>query len=248
MKTNDALVALIPTKNDWDLARSKGWYRIPTRSAPELVRNGNVQFIAFYFPKAFGKDAYQISWYAQVERITTMHRTELFPEEPINEKSSKTYYILHLDRLQPLPKPIRSNKARRLIFIPTTTKKLFHAEEINDVFNASPLENKLYEQFKQHNIHTERQLTVQIKRSRFILDFAIFCKERNINVECDGDSYHLSPEQIKVDKVRNNYLASSGWQVLRFSTYEIADHLPETVRTVQESIQEYGGLILPTKE
>lgn len=39
---NTVLVALLPTVADWRLARGQGIYRIPVRSAPELVRTGTL--------------------------------------------------------------------------------------------------------------------------------------------------------------------------------------------------------------
>ncbi len=59
----------------------------------------------------------------------------------------------------------------------------------------------------------------------FYLDFAIFCKERNINIEFDGDRFHLSEFNVKRDKNRNNILSSLGWSILRFTTEDIRRNL-----------------------
>jgi hypothetical protein len=43
---NDTLVALVPSRRDWDLILTQGWYRIPVRFAPPMVKDGSVQYIA----------------------------------------------------------------------------------------------------------------------------------------------------------------------------------------------------------
>jgi very-short-patch-repair endonuclease len=240
--SNSVLAAIVPTLGDWDIILRHGWYRIPTTSAPAMVRDSSIEVIAFYFPKIFGEQGGSIRWYSSVISIDKKHRTELFPEEPINAKSSKNYFILRLGELKPLAAPILSHKPRRILFIPTTSFKLFNATDINDIFSDSHLEELLWHQLKQYKIKAERQLYLEIKRSRFILDFAIFCTEGNINIECDGDAYHLSEKQVKMDKIRNNYLTSSGWQVLRFSTNDIERHMAETMHLVRSTIKQSGGL------
>ena len=73
-------------------------------------------------------------------------------------------------------------------------------------------------------------------------DFAIFCKIRNINVECDGDTYHNDKPQVQYDKNRNNFLESKGWSVLRFTTNNLTKELDKTVNVVCETINKYGGV------
>ena len=74
------LVALLPTVADWHLAREQGIYRIPVRSAPELVRTGKLTHIAFYFPMAFGAEACTVRWYAPISRLVVRKRSEILPE------------------------------------------------------------------------------------------------------------------------------------------------------------------------
>ncbi len=59
------------------------------------------------------------------------------------------------------------------------------------------------------------------KLDTYFLDFAIFCNQGKINVETDGDTWHIGPESAQVDRLRDNNLASHGWKVLRFNTTEI---------------------------
>lgn len=59
--SNDTLVALFKDKNDYLIARDQGWYRIPTNvRVPDIVRNGSIQYIAFYYKKLFGDWKYSL--------------------------------------------------------------------------------------------------------------------------------------------------------------------------------------------
>ncbi|MBK9599079.1 MAG: hypothetical protein IPO60_12375 [Flavobacteriales bacterium] len=40
LEPNTALVAIVPSRRDWELVRTQGWYRIPVRTAPEMVKEG----------------------------------------------------------------------------------------------------------------------------------------------------------------------------------------------------------------
>jgi hypothetical protein len=48
--------------------------RYEARKAPEIVRDGTLTHVAFYFPKEFGNDAFQVKWYAQVHSIVVRRR------------------------------------------------------------------------------------------------------------------------------------------------------------------------------
>ena len=49
-------------------------------------------------------------------------------------------------------------------------------------------------------IPSERQFEVTVGPSRFKLDFAVFCKHRNIGLECDGDMVHMRRSSVERDK------------------------------------------------
>ena len=42
--------------------------------------------------------------------------------------------------------------------------------------------------------------------SRCCQNFALFCPERNIDVECDGDTWHIKPDAAAHDNTRNNFM------------------------------------------
>jgi very-short-patch-repair endonuclease len=104
------------------------------------------------------------------------------------------------------------------------------------------LEDILWERFIEKKIEAERQFFILGNEKSYFLDFAIFCKTRNINVECDGDKYHTEKFDVQYDKDRNNLLESKGWAVLRFTTQNLTKGLDDSVNLVCEAINKYGGV------
>jgi very-short-patch-repair endonuclease len=239
---NDTLVAIMNSLLDFHIAENYNWYRIPVDSAPQIVKDETIKYLAFYHTKIFKDEKYSIRWYAKVKNIEIVGRRDLFPEEPKNIKTKKQYYKLNFDSLKQLPNPVISKIGRRIVFIPTNRYKLFNARDINDIFNNSPLDNELWNVLAKKGISAEREYYVNMNDKMFCLDFAIFCKKGNINVECDGDEFHMKPDAVRKDKKRNNILSSNGWSVLRFTTDEIKYDLKDTVSCVQETIKTYGGI------
>lgn len=240
--SNNTLVALVPSRRDWDLIRTQGWYRIPVRFAPPMVKEGTIEYIAFYFPSVFAEEKQSIRWYAPVGSLVVRKRSELLPGEPHHKHAHWEYYVVGCKDLRHLPHVIPSRKARRLLFISTTIEKLLTAPEINYLFNDSPLEDMLWLELLQAGIPSERQYEVTVGQGRYKLDFAVFCKDRNLAIECDGDEYHMRRSAVERDKKRSNALQSRGWSILHFTTAELKKNLPGTMRVIRDSIEHHGGL------
>lgn len=241
-KNNNVLVVIIPTIVDFEIAKSHNWYRIPVKSAPVIVKDDSVKIIAFYHTSKFEKDKFSIRWYAYVRSISIVKRSQLFPGEPLNEKSGNDYYKIEFDALLRLAIPIFSLRHRRILFIPTTEEKFFSAKEINFLFNDSPLEDILWSEFVKQNLLVERQHFFGVAGRKIFMDFALFCKTRNIDIECDGDYFHNKPNDIQADKTRNNLLESKGWSVLRFTTYDLTQNLEPSIKIIYSTINKYGGI------
>ena len=240
----EVLVALIKDKRDFAILQNQNWYRIPVSSVEKwLKERWPPKWIAFYQPKEFGDEAYSVRYYTEVLDIQTVHRSQLFPNEPADKKSNYRYYKMILSTLKTLPEPIFSRRWRRIVFVSTTWQKFINAVEINDLYDESPLEDRLWAEFKRHNIPAERQEFITIKQQNYALDFAIFCENGNIDVETDGDSWHANPEKAAEDNLRDNFLEAAGWKVLRFSTPHIQEQATEyCIPTVTETINNLGGV------
>lgn len=247
---NNTLVAVLPNVADFEIARDQHWYRIPLRikSIPRVLKEGRLQFLAFYHTRIFGKIAYSVRYVAAVKSVAVVKRKELvpFPQTPKARaqwlhKAEDDYYRIEISPLQELPNPIISRKWRRIVFLETTDQKLFAATEINDLFQGNHLEEKLYSALKAAQIPVEREFHVEVEKRHCFLDFAVFCKSGKINIECDG-GYHDHLPIVDADRGRNNLLQSAGWSVLRFSASDVYHHMDKNLALVAETITQYGGL------
>lgn len=237
----EVLIAMVNNPIDLAIIRDEGWYRIPVASVPKRFPP---EFIAFYQTRIFKESACQVRYYGEVDQIKKVFRTELFPKEPQNGKSDKEYFQIRIKELRTLKQPIKSQKPRRIVFIPTTKEKFFGSELINDVFDESPLEDLLWYALKKNQISAERQWELIFKNDRFILDFAMLCEKGFIDVETDGDTYHTDKEKSQTDNARNNLLESKGWHVLRFNTHAIKEQMEQyCIPTIKSMTEKLGGMI-----
>ncbi len=235
------LIAVLNNRADLERARAEHWYRIPVHAAPDGLQS--IRWIAFYLTKAFGPEKWSIRHWAAVLEIQRTTRLELLPAEVAHPRRQNLYYRLGLGPLQLRSAAILSRRRRRIVFIPSIWKKFTEALEINDLVHGSPLEDRLWAAFKQEQIPAERQWWEGDEVTRYCLDFALFCPERNIDVECDGDTWHINRESAAHDNSRNNFLEQRGWHVLRFNTAQLTNDLPGCVRNVTTLVNRCGGLI-----
>ncbi len=241
-----ALVAIMNNKADFARARHEHWYRIPVRSAPPRVDFSQLVRLAFYQTKIFGEEKWAVNYHAEVRSVDRAKRIELLPDERDHPRAQDEYYRLQIGDLERLPKPIPSRRWRRIVFIPTTTEKLFQAEEINDLYHESPLEDELWRHLKRVGIHAERQFYIGKRDRIYCLDFAIFCARGNLNVECNGEEWHSDPEAQARDEQRDADLAQWGWSVLRLTTHQIRSRMNQSLSLIQEHILGLGGLKEPS--
>jgi len=237
---SDVLVAIMNKQSDFHILQDQLWYRIPVATAP---KRWPPRWLAFYQTKIFDDEAYAVNHYGRVRSIQVRRRRELFPDEVPNPKSDRRYYQIHLEGLEHLAQPILSRRWRRIVFIPTTWAKFGQAAEINDLYDESPLEDRLWAQLKRQQIAAERQWALKVGKAWYFLDFALFCTEGRIDVETDGDTWHADPERIPEDNRRDNDLASTGWHVLRFNGRQIRESLTDyCVPKVTKMINRLDGL------
>ncbi len=237
-----ALVAIMNNRADFARATHEHWYRIPVRSAPPRIDFARLSRLAFYQTKVFGSEKWAVNYHAEVRDVDRVKRIELLPQERDHPRAQDEYYRLRIGDLERLASPIPSRRWRRIVFIPTTTEKLFRAEEINDLYHESPLEDELWRHLKKAGIPAERQFYIGKRERIYCLDFAIFCARGNLNVECNGDEWHSSPEDVAQDEQRNKDLAQWGWSVLRFTTQDIRKRTRKSLGLIQENIFNLGGL------
>jgi very-short-patch-repair endonuclease len=199
-------------------------------------------YLAFYQTKAFGGEKWAVNYYAPTRRYRLVTRAELLPEEAEHPRAAEPYYKVEIGPLQRLPRPIPSRRLRRITFIPTTMERLLRAEEINDLWDRDPREEKLWQAFKREGIEAERQYEVEEGMVQHLVDFAIFCQEGQVAVVCEGE---LAGESVKVIRERqaSDYgLAACGWTVLRLDRQQLSRDVPGCLAAVREAVSRCGGL------
>lgn len=243
-KHGELLVAILNNHLDFSIARDEHWYRIPVISVEKwLKEHWPPKWLAFYQTKVFGSKAHTIHYYARVLDIRMAYRWQLFADLPRDAKSMKKYFQIKIEPLRQLPKPILSRRYRRIVFIPTTWSKFIKAVEINDLYDESPLEDRLWAIFKRWKISAERQEFVKMNEQTYTLDFAIYCATGKVDIETDGDRWHANPEKAGRDNLRDNALESQGWKVLRFTTGQINEKMSNyTLPTIVKTINSLGGI------
>ncbi len=238
------LVGIVNSVSDYKIIHNQFWYRIPVDKADKMLKDRwPPDWIAFYYTTRITKYPQMILHYGKVSNIFIESRKELFPNEKTNYKTYRKYYKISFEEVRTLPKPILNRRPRKIVFIESTFKKFIKAVEINDLFDGSSLEDKLWAEFKRHKISAERQEAVKIDDKYYFLDFSIHCKKGKLDIETDGDKYHHHPEYAKKDNIRNNDLTSGGWSVIRFDSSQVHERM-ETycIPTIKVYINKLGGI------
>ena len=246
-RSDRLLIGIVLSKRDLSIFEEKRWYRIPVDAFvtkdEETWPPGWVA--AFEGVRASGA-AQQVLRYAEVVGIRTRTREELFSGLPSGDRAGRQYYQVLLGPVQYLPKALIPPRRRRTTFIETSIDKLRGARTFNDLFSGGRFEDDLWNAFQAHSIDAERQWHVSVDRKRYVLDFALFCRERNIDVEIDGRQHHAIESRSEYDADRDKDLTRKGWAVQRFRAEALQNGLSSCLAEVSEAIEKYGGL--PTAE
>ena len=240
-ENKEVLVALLPRPSALEILKSEGWYHIPVETAP---RRWPPKYVAFYQGKAFGaEEQFKIRYQGEVRNIEVVPRKVLFPNDIENQyKAERPYYRVDIRNLQLRYHPIPSLRPRRLVFIPTTLERFELAEQINDLFDGSPLEDRLWSALKYHNIRAERQWKIIVQDRNYFLDFAIFCKKGKLAIETDGYTYHFDDRnQIDHDTWRRNEIELDGWRILHYTSRQVRDDWNRYLPQIQRAVEQLGG-------
>lgn len=151
-KTSLALVCLLPTPRDLEIARVLGWYRIPLRTAPKVVA---VDYLAFYQPASFGAQGGQIQFVAAVRGHELTTRADLLRDEPDHPRANEEYFKLQLGAVERLQNPIKADKWKRITFFYTTGEYLLRARSINELVVESDERQLLWQSLRERAEHEQ---------------------------------------------------------------------------------------------
>ena len=109
-----ALVAVMPTPKDLEIARVLGWYRIPFRMAPKML---DVDYLLFYQTGKYpvGHTS-RIEYYSEVRGHELTTRKELFRNEPEHPRANEEYFKIDLGPVTQLPRAITAKNWKRITF------------------------------------------------------------------------------------------------------------------------------------
>lgn len=238
------LIAVMNDPAALEIARREGWYRIPLRHAPPRL---GADYLAFYQTGAFGPDErWAINYYAPIRRYRIVRRRDLLPQETNHPRANDEYYKIEIGPLEALPHPILSRRLRRITFIPTTLRRLLNAQEINDLWLGSKVEEALWQSFKAQGILAERQLGLHQEDEIGQIDFAIYCRQGRLAILCQDNEFgdlHLAKESSAITDYE---LAAAGWTVLHFHVDGPGQWLTwpqEALVRTRQTIEQLGGLV-----
>lgn len=83
---------------------------------------------------------------------------------------------------------------------------------------------------RQYGIHVRRQAPV----GPYVADFAVHA--HRLIIEVDGE-HHFTPEGLRRDRIRDDWLATQGYRVLRINTGELSNSFNGCV---EEILRELG--------
>lgn len=197
------LVAVMNRRQDLEIARDQGWYRVPYATAPRGVY---FEYVAFYLTTPFGEQRWAVHYYARRLGHELLTRGELLPDEPDHPRATDFYYKLQLGPLQKREPPIVSHRWRRISFIHTTWDRFEAAEEINDLFSeGDQFVDRLYHALRESNLSPEREYPVREGGMEYTVRLAVPCREGVVAVHvgeaglCPPGTVWLPPEAVGTD-------------------------------------------------
>jgi very-short-patch-repair endonuclease len=97
--------------------------------------------------------------------------------------------------------------------------------------DPTPAEDRLWERLRNRQIagfKFRRQHSID----RFIADF--YCADAQIIIEVDGAVHEYTPEE---DAIRQEFLESLGFRVLRFTNDDVEQHLDVVIQAITETLR-----------
>ncbi len=165
------LVAVLPHPRDLEIARVLGWYRIPLRSAPKVIR---VDYLAFYQTAAFGmEERWGIHYLAAVRGHELTTRAELLRQEADHPRADEEYYKVQLGELQRVTPPIQARRWRRLTFLYTTGERLNRAATLQDLVVRDEERLILWRGLRERAIHQQNYTAQELPEQLEGLDILL---------------------------------------------------------------------------
>ena len=238
-KDKIVLVVVLKSKRDLAILLSENWYRVPVARLPKR----RFDYLAFYQTAVFGSQGKQILYFARVLSWQIAKRRDLLSNDLKHPKANDDYYCLLVGEIKKLPSPVKNIIPRRVFFGFTTLKQLLKSKNILQLYKVAPTEQILKAGLEEAGIKAVAQYYVSVGERRYFLDFAVFCKNGGIAIECDNTKAHSGKAQREKDKIKNNFLQQQGWVVIRLTESEIISDLTGCVAKIKKAAQKLAGIV-----
>ncbi len=232
------LVGVLKSQRDYNVLFRERWYRIPAASLPKRA----FRYLAFYQPTAFQKGGKRITYYARVLGARPRKRRTLLPQESKHPRVDEPYVQIRVGNIRTLAHPILNAFPRRVTFGFTTLRRLLGARNLFQLYDVAPTEQIVQRLLRRSRIPAVPQYAVADARHRYRLDFAVFCAQGPIAIECDNRKAHAGRRQRKKDAAKDAFLRRRGWTIIRLSEQEITKHAERCLLFVQRAVRKLGGL------
>ncbi|MCX5817361.1 MAG: DUF559 domain-containing protein [Proteobacteria bacterium] len=101
---------------------------------------------------------------------------------------------------------------------------------------SSPIEKLMEDGLKSAGLLWLPQYQAHDNHHKYKIDFVIkTAKGPSLAIECDGLEFHAKANAYIKDRIRDRYLQRHGFYVMRFSSVEIFNNLPECLKEVDET-------------
>jgi len=236
----DVLVSILKRKSSLRILLDEGWYHIPVDTR---LYHWPPKMLAFYQGYPFGEEGRQIRYYGEIDCTEIVPRKELFEVTERNQyKAERLYRKVYLKKLEEREIPIRVYRPRIWAFISTSRAKFDEAEQLNDLYIGSNLEERLWKALKYVHILAEREWEVKLAGHKYYLDFAVFCNRGKLAIETDGYTVHYdSREKIDYDTWRRNELELEDWRFLHYTPKQIKEDWTGYLTQIRTKIEQLGG-------
>ena len=233
------LVGILRDQRDLTLLLTRRLYRIPVAHTPRR----HFDYLGFYQTAAFGSSGQCIRYIAPVLGRITVKRSSILPDEPFHPRANARYRLYRLGKPVRLPQPIRNLGPRRFNFAYTSLRHLFESHDILEMFGVPPIERIMQEELKKAGIPALSEFTMSAGKKRYRLDFACFCANGGLAIECDGEEFHNHPVQARYDRAKDQRLKKLGWTVLRLTEKDIVRSPGACLKRVKGLVRRLGGSV-----
>ena len=117
------------------------------------------------------------------------------------------------------------------------------SNNILQLYNIAPTEQIVESGLRRAGVKVSPQYYFCDNKKRFRLDFAVFCKNGSIALECDNKKAHSGAYHIEKDKIKDIFLQQQGWVMIHLTEQDIVSDLKVCIERVQKAVKKLGGLI-----